>query len=491
MITSAPNPSNHTMKWLPVDPGSCVTGALHLSNLYRLDCLLIFYQFRVCPNEFSADTRWCRPGHNRYNDSFSPKIEHMGIDRPQVTLLTEYFHPEEASTAQLLTSLATGLTDQFDMSVLTALPNYHAKDRATTSPRYEMYRDVGIRRVRATRFDNDKLPLRLLNWLSFTMLALFQLFRSSQDDVRIVLSNPPTLPFAAWIAKRIQSVPYMYVIYDTYPEMPIQLGYLDKDGAIARIWHGVMRFVYRDADRIVVLGDSMAEHLQEKLADDPAFDSDKIVVVPNWEDPSFIQPMPKEENDFVDKHNMADQFTLLYSGNVGRFHEIETAINAIAELETRGRDDIQLVVIGEGAQKESLREYVKANGIKNVTFLPFQPIERLPETLTSGDASLVGIKPEMEGLCVSSKLYSSLAVGKPVLAIVGKDDEVARVVRTHDCGEWVQQGDYETAADILAMWADEEALTAQLGENARTCLEHEFSKQKAITTYRSTLQNMT
>lgn len=415
----------------------------------------------------------------------------MSADLPNVTLLTEYFYPEEASTAQLLTSLASGLTERFHVSALTALPNYHAEDRETSPPLFERYQDVTIRRTRATRFNKDRLPLRLLNWLSFTTLVLLRLLASFRDDnVRVVLSNPPLLPFATWIAKRIQGVPYIYVVYDVYPEMPIQLGYLDEDGIVARIWHRLMQAIYRDADRIVVLGESMERHLIEKMDDDPRFDPEKIVVIPNWEDQSFIEPKSKYENDFATEHGTDERFTLLYSGNIGRFHELKTAIDAIGELENRGRTDIQLIIIGEGAKKSDLETYVNANDINNVKFLPFQPMDRLPETLTAGDASLVGIKPEMEGLCVSSKLYSSLAAGMPVLAVVGEGDEVARVVREYDCGTWIRPSDVETAADVLSNWADDPELATALGDNARQSLQQQFSQDQAVDAYEEVLEDL-
>lgn len=404
--------------------------------------------------------------------------------RPSVTFLTEYFHPEEASTAQLMTELTTNLADQFDVSVLTARPNYREEDRTRSVPRREEHEGVSVRRVRSTRFDKDSLPLRVINWLSFTLATLLRLVGSSRDiDVILTLSNPPILPVAAWAYKRLTGTPYVYLVYDMYPDMAIELGYFSARNPVARIWEWVMRSIYRDADRIVVLGESMRARLEDKMAGDPEFDDKKIAVIPNWEDDEFIEPVDKSENDFAKTQDTLDQFTLLYSGNIGRFHELETAIDAVEVLEQRGRNDVQLLIIGEGAQKDALAERVDRRGIDNVRFLPFQPLERLPETLTCGDASLVGIKPDMVGMCVSSKLYSSLAAGMPVLAVVGEGDEVARTVQTCDCGEHVLPGNTEQAADMIAGWADDPELTTRLGENARRCFERRYTIDHAVKDY--------
>ncbi|RXK47448.1 glycosyltransferase family 4 protein [Halorientalis pallida] len=408
-----------------------------------------------------------------------------------ITLLTEYFYPEEASTAQLLTRLTTRLEAHFDVSVVTAYPNYHDEDRSETVPKRSVHDGVNISRVRGTRFDKDSLPLRVLNWLSFSLLALVRLFSGrSERDVLFVLSNPPILPFVAWVYKRLRGTPYVYLIYDMYPDMPIALGLLSDDGIIAQIWERAMVVIYRDADRIVVLGDSMERRLLEKMEEDSAFDPEKIEVIPNWEDETFIKPMAKEDNDFAVEHDTIDPFTLLYSGNIGRFHELETAIEAIAQLKQQGRMDIQLLVIGEGAKKDELRRMVDRRDIENVQFFPFQPLERLPETLTCGDASLVGIQPEMEGMCVSSKLYSSLAAGMPVLAVVGEGDEVARVVREHDCGAYVRPGDVDATATILQRWADDDKQASRLGRNARSCFEARYTLDHAAEEYTELFQTL-
>lgn len=401
-----------------------------------------------------------------------------------IALLTEYFYPEEASTAQLLTQLTTQLVDRFDVSVITGYPNYHDEDRSATVSKRSTHDSVDISRVRATRFDKDSLPLRVANWLSFSLFSLFRLLRGRLDyDVLFVLSNPPILPFIAWIYKRLYGTPYVYLIYDMYPDMPAALGLFSEDGIVFHVWDRAMTLIYRDADRIVVLGDSMEHRLVEKMDDDPAFNPGKIEVIPNWEDETFIEPMVKADNDFAKQYGTVEPFTLLYSGNIGRFHELETAISAIARLEARGRTDIQLLIIGEGAKKADLQQMVTRRGIKNVRFLPFQPLDRLPDTLTCGDASLVGIQPEMEGMCVSSKLYSSLAAGVPVLSVVGEDDEVARVVREHDCGTYVQPGDAEAAASVLERWADDPEQTTRLGDNARRCFEAQYTLKHATAAY--------
>ncbi|PSQ73449.1 MAG: hypothetical protein BRD39_04135, partial [Bacteroidetes bacterium QH_9_64_21] len=90
---------------------------------------------------------------------------------------------------------------------------------------------------------------------------------------------------------------------------------------------------------------------------------------------------------------------------------------------------------------------------------------------------------EVEGMCVSSKLYSSLAAGRPILAVVGEGDEVARTVRKHNCGAYVRPGDAEAAAETLAEWADNTALSEDLSQQARRVFEANYTRSHAVEAY--------
>jgi hypothetical protein len=101
------------------------------------------------------------------------------------------------------------------------------------------------------------------------------------DDVALMLSNPPILPLAAWAAKRMTGLSYAYLIYDMYPDFPIVLDIIPEDRLRVRGWERVTQMVYRNADRIVVLGDSMKRRLASKMEQDSAFSTKKVEGIPN------------------------------------------------------------------------------------------------------------------------------------------------------------------------------------------------------------------
>jgi hypothetical protein len=85
---------------------------------------------------------------------------------------------------------------------------------------------------------------------------------------------------------------YAYLIYDMHPDFPVALDIIPEDRLLVRGCERVMQMVYRNADRIMVLGDSMKRRLASKMEQDPAFSTRKVERVPNWEDGSFIAHGP-------------------------------------------------------------------------------------------------------------------------------------------------------------------------------------------------------
>jgi len=126
------------------------------------------------------------------------------------------------------------------------------------------------------------------------------------------------------------------------------------------------------------------------------------------------------------------RFVVGYSGNLGRAHEFATFFGAAERL--CGRQDVVFLFIAAGAQREQVDEEVGRRGLGNVLFKPYQPWERLHESLSAADVHLVSLNAALEGLIVPSKFYGIAAAGRPTLFVGNTDGEIARLLREGDCG---------------------------------------------------------
>lgn len=405
------------------------------------------------------------------------------VDREkEYILVTEYFSPDTASTGQLMTDLATGLQERgLDMMVYTGQPNYHS-GKNESQPRTTSYKGVKVKRIRAPQVRQSSLVRRLFNWIVFTTWITGVLLMSSSERNREVLfvSNPPMLSIAMWCVCRLRGLEYTYIVHDLYPEQPIELGYIEEGGIIDQVWSTLEGYALRDAQSIVSLGPVMRNRILNKVDDE--IDEDKVSVIHNWVDESYIEPIAKTDNWFSDEHDLVETFTVLYSGNIAEFHDLETLIRAAAAFENR---NVQVLIIGEGDNKRSIVDLSEQLDLRGdtVRFLPYQPLEDLPYSLTSSDVSVVAVKEGFEGICVSSKLYTSMAAGQPVLGIAQPHDDESRIIDAFDAGIHVPQGDVDGVVEAIERWKANPELVAEQGRNAREAFERRFTKDHSLDEY--------
>jgi glycosyltransferase involved in cell wall biosynthesis len=199
---------------------------------------------------------------------------------------------------------------------------------------------------------------------------------------------------------------------------------------------------------------------------------DKISVIHNWADPNQIVPIAKHQNWFAKAFNLVDTFTVLYSGNMGRCHDMETILAAAKLLKDQ---PIQFVFIGNGAKREGFRAQARQLGLHNCQFLPYQDKQNLPYSLTACDLSLVSVSPGMEGLVAPSKLYAALAAGRPLAIICEQHSYLRTMLQESGCGEAFSNGDAEGLVAFIRRLAADSQLTKQMGQAGRRYLQSNFT----------------
>jgi glycosyltransferase involved in cell wall biosynthesis len=139
-------------------------------------------------------------------------------------------------------------------------------------------------------------------------------------------------------------------------------------------------------------------------------------------------------------------------------------------------------------QRLWLEAEVTKRHLTNVLFKPYQPRERLGESLTVPDVHLISLRPSLEGLIVPSKFYGIAAAGRPVLYLGDKDGEIPRLLRLHQCGMTLAEGDSQGIVEVIKRLAETSEERLQFGRNARTLFEQRFEKALALQEWRRVLE---
>ncbi|MEH2078341.1 MAG: glycosyltransferase family 4 protein [Nostoc sp.] len=400
----------------------------------------------------------------------------------KLSVITQFFPPDYAPTGQLIEELVKQLGQQgVDIEVFTSQPGY-AFDSQTTALAVERMGGIRIQRSRTAQLWPGRIRGKAVNGVLYTLRAVLYMLRAwRRSNILLVTTAPPFLPIIGYLAYLVFRLPYVCILYDLYPDIAIALGVVSKHNWLARLWRAINKQIWLNAKGIVVLSPAMK---QQVLANCPQV-ADKISVIHSWANPELIVPIAKQENWFALKHNLVNKFTVLYSGNMGRCHDMATMLQAAQLLLD---EPVHFVCIGGGAKKDELIQEVNQLGLLNFTFLPYQDKQVLPYSLTACDLSLVSVDASTESLVVPSKLYSALASGRPIAVICSQYSYLRQLIAEANCGSTFDNGDSHALAQFIRLLSRDRQLGERMGKAGRQYLRSHFTPKIISQQYLDVLQ---
>jgi glycosyltransferase involved in cell wall biosynthesis len=412
-------------------------------------------------------------------NSLTPLKARQQID---LKIINQFFPPDYAATGQLIEELAHNLKVFGRVQVFTSQPSY-AFER-DDSPRTEFHNSLSIRRSQSAHFWPQRIRGKAVAGLIFFVRTALHLLRHAKNQGIVVLTTaPPFLPVLGYLLSRVCQIRYVCLLYDLYPDIAIELGVIKPQHWLVKLWERLNCLTWQHAEAIIVLSENMKERIVTKQ---PGIE-DKITIIPSWVDPEQIVPIHKQDNWFAQQHELVKPFTVLYSGNMGRCHDMDTLFDAVKLL----RDtSIRFVFIGSGEKRKQFQQSVAEMGLTNCLFLPYQSRENLPFSLTACDVSIVSVSERMEGLVAPSKLYSALASGRPIVSICPENSYLNDVFERANCGATVRNGDSQGLADYLYKLSQNPQLANELGRSGREYCRNNYTSAKITKDYLMLFQSL-
>lgn len=358
----------------------------------------------------------------------------------KLLILSEYFYPDKSSTPKVLTELAEDIVKNgIEVDVITSNSSYRSQNRDLKAR--EIHEGINIKRVYSSKFNRNKALGRIINYLTFLVSSFINTIIKNDYDYILLVSNPPVLPIIGYVVNKIRKKPYIYLLHDIYPDMAIKVGAIKESGLICKVMTFINKKIYNNAHKVVVLGNDMKQNLLNKKVCE-----DKIEIITNWADREKIYKLEKI-NEFSKKQKINDTFNIVYTGNIGRFHDIETILETAKKL--KEINDIKFVFVGDGYKKKYIESYVNQFKLQNIKMLDYQYGETYNQLLNSADLFITTLDKGIEGLGVPSKTYSYLAASKPIIAIMNKDSEIGSLVEENKLGLRVDSGEVKKITDFI------------------------------------------
>lgn len=326
-------------------------------------------------------------------------------------------------------------------------------------------------------YNRSSYFLRVFSWIKYTVLAGFSMLKADNSTAIFIVSNPPLLGPAAWLVKRLKGTSYIVLVYDMHPDTLVNFGVLSESSIVTKIWRWINTKVWMNADAVYTLGTVMAEKLSLQF-DASTTSLGYVGVIPPWADVDKIKPIKKEENPLTIELSQKDKITVLYSGNMGVSHDIDSILKAAYIL--RNVTNISFVMIGEGAKWQDANDFQKKHELDNLQVLPFQPESKLPYTMPLADIALVALDVGAEGLMIPSKMFYYMAAGAAVIGICSGRNDVSEVINKASCGLTVEPQQSEKLAEKIKMLASDADLLSKYKLNARNAALTNYSRKACM-----------
>jgi colanic acid biosynthesis glycosyl transferase WcaI len=319
--------------------------------------------------------------------------------------------------------------------------------------------------------DKSSIPRRALGFAGYSLLAGLSGLGGGRVDGVLAMSPPLTLGLTGWAIHVVRRGPLVFNIQDVFPDAAVETGAITNP-AIIRLARWLERVSYRRAAAVTVLSEDLAVNVRAKLG---AALADRVVVIPNFADVDSIRPVDRM-TPYRAELGIGSEPLVMYAGNVGFSQSLELMLEA-----ARRRPDVAFVINGGGSARIALIE--AASGLPNVRFGEYQPRARLSEVLGTADLHVVPLRSGLASASVPSKTYSILAAGRPLLASIDRETEVARIVERTGCGAAVEPDDPERfCAALDQLLADRQAL-GEAGRKGREWVETWLSPASVAAEY--------
>jgi glycosyltransferase involved in cell wall biosynthesis len=406
----------------------------------------------------------------------------------RILYASQYFPPEMGAPPARVHELSREWVKLgHDVTVLTAFPHHptgikRRKDHGVLMRR-ESLDGIDVLRSYVYAAPNKGTLKRMVSYASFMLSATLigSAFARRPD---LVLATSPQLlcALAGYNLSRRFGVPFVFELRDLWPESILAVEAM-RENLIVRSLKQLARFLYNKADRIVAVGEGYKQGVMQRYGIDPA----KIDVVPNGFDPSTFVPGPRD-NDVRRSLGWGNRFVAMYIGTHGMAHALEKVLDAAREL--RSSDpDVLIAFVGEGAEKDKLKEIAARDGLDNVQFVDQQPKTRVPLFYAACDIGLVTLRNTPLFLEVlPSKIFEYLAMERPILFSGG--GEAKMLIEKSGAGRCIPPEDPRALVTAIRDLKARRDDLAVMGRKGREFVEANYDRRVLARRYAEILRRV-
>ena len=309
---------------------------------------------------------------------------------------------------------------------------------------------------------------RVASFVGFMFSSFIVGMRVPKPDVVMGTTPPIFQAVSAWLIAALRRRPFLLEIRDLWPEFAIDIGLLRNPVLIA-LARWLENFLYSHADHLLVNSPAYRDYLIAK-----GVSSSKVRFIPNGVDPAMFFP-DERARDIRQKYKIDDRFVVTYAGAMGMANDLDVLLQAAAGL--RNRQDIHILLVGDGKERNRLERLAGEWNLCNVTFAGSFPKSEMGRVLAASDACLAILRNiKMFTTTFPNKVFDYMAAGRPTLLAI--DGVIRKVVEDADGGTFVEPGNAAELVRAIESMADDPARARQMGQDARAWVVQHYCRDQ-------------
>jgi colanic acid biosynthesis glycosyl transferase WcaI len=311
-------------------------------------------------------------------------------------------------------------------------------------------------------FSYELIPLSIVNKNQFVkryLVGVQYSFRArkylkkckGKFDV-VHVQSCPWAPFLVSIVKNTLKIPTVFNVQDMFPGSSIAAGVMPRKW-MQKFFYRFQRIAYKKADVITVISEDMKARVVAQNV--PA---EKVRVIVNWYDDSFVEEIPWDENKFVKKYNMSkDKFYVQYAGTMGFVFDYKMVLTVAENL--KSYNDIIFQMIGFGSQYDQFIAEAKERKLDNIIFYPLEPQPMVPHVYSACSICFIPLKRDIIGNSVPSKAGLLMSCRRVIVNSVDEWSDYYKMFEREDMGISASNLDSKAVTEaILALYNDRELI---------------------------------
>ena len=406
----------------------------------------------------------------------------------KVLAFSSYYTPEIAASMYLTENIYEGIVEAGNtLEVYVPMPTRGISKEVRSEYKQKKSEQKYSGRLTVHRFsmyrEGKSSILRAFRYLIINMAFIWKGLKT-KADVIFVQSTPPTQGMMAGMLGAIKHIPVVYNLQDVFPDSLVNLGMTQEGSIIWRIGRKVEDYSYRHCKKIIVISEDFKRNILAK-----GVPEEKIVVIPNWADVGGVYPVERKDNLLIKKYGLdPHKYYITYSGNIGLSQNMDLLLDAAKELKEE-LPELTFILIGDGADRERVKNRTEEESITNVILLPFQPYADIAHVFSIGDAGLIISKAGVGNTSVPSKTWNIMAAGRPILASFDMDSELVKLIKTEQIGLCSDANDYDGLIRNIKELYNNRGLDLQLGKNGREYIRRYHNKIEYTRQYADTVHS--